>query len=404
MANDTLKVGNKISGTSIKGYVTFIIILMLFLTIFLNYKEVILLLKGEVVSHMKLETPYFIKMLKDVLIIMLISLLSLRFLIYRVLCKRRQAILMLFLIVLGCGSMIYSASYSSNYLLILFGLRWIFPILLVVLLIGIVDDNMQIKIASYIVPVFLVGFFLQVIELIFAKNWFGHNQLGLNLRNPGFYLIPISMSFFSAITMYYTYHFYKGKRRTTLLTMEALSIIIANSGTGFFVLALFVVSVIAKKIKPKVWALVLSLLIIFLLIGLLPKITNRADIYESFFLRAGSVTQEIKPEYFLLSKDFGKATATALLFSYNVSKDETPYFVADSMISSVVVNLGIFFLIIFIALVISVSDSSLKSAHFIMVFMIFALANNLFEVFPSNILFSVNMAYFIYKQNQQVAV
>ncbi|MFA5097267.1 MAG: hypothetical protein WC490_01405 [Candidatus Margulisiibacteriota bacterium] len=302
-------------------------------------------------------------------------------------------------------SVVISVIAGTGISYILYGARWILPLLTLFFVYKYIDERFQETLTRLLLWLFLFAFVLQVWELFHLKTWFGPGFMGLSLRNPGFFIAPTLMAVFALLTMYYTYHFVKNSfiKNGVVYLLGPASVILAASGTGLISLMLFYFVNLYCFTRQKMLILILSVLIMFSGVIMLPTLTNRGDIYKSFYARVGIMGDSIGFQNLVLSQKFGMASNVASTAKRMSTDDDGASFVADSTVTSIAYNSGLFSLVLFFSFALGLFLKRQICFHLWAIYLPFMMTNILFESFPANLLFVVNMAYFYYlkQQNRQ---
>lgn len=188
--------------------ISFIIMLGILITPLLNLGEVLALIKGDIESQSKLYTPIYVKLLKDIIMISLIFFLAQ---VYFKKINIFYLLLILFFILDLLVCINYTLFFNEGSYII-FGLRWIYP--LFILLLGIKSFNEKYLGKGFektLIFIFMVHFIFQIYEMLFASTWFG-SVGNFSLRNPGIFLLPNTGAFFSVIILYWMLFFTKFKK------------------------------------------------------------------------------------------------------------------------------------------------------------------------------------------------
>ncbi|BCD98334.1 hypothetical protein [Marinagarivorans cellulosilyticus] len=307
------------------------------LILFVNLGEVVALVKGTLHSQTQNVTPVYVKVLKDILFLISISI-SLIWLVLS--CRVISPIKVLLSAWLFFVFAALIASYELPWICLLLGLRWVMPIILLVLLIDLVDREAMVTISNFLKYVFFVHFTFQLVQLVFGGTWYGSFLGGYSLRNPGLFLIPSSGALFSCLCFLFLNYFAK-VRFSVLAPITILSVLMTVSLTGIALGFLFVSYVYFRRFFS---SRVIMLFACIACAGLILSVDQfahllgrgddviavsggaRADIFLDTWGRVG-----------LVSRFFGLATNSAVLYfngNYNA-------FIADSMYVSVLANLGL---------------------------------------------------------------
>jgi hypothetical protein len=390
------------TGIAVRPIYLFLIMLGLLLAPIFNISEVIALLGGYFSSPTVSLTPIYIKLIKDALFLLIILVGLLNFFSNGLILLSKS--LLVFITAVGLSALM---SYLENTSLIsvIMGIRWILPFFLLLFIYRYIDEDAQKKIAGVMIFVFAIAFALQIIELFNVKYWYGLNSLGLNSRNPGFYIMPSSMAMFALLTMFYAQHFISRKFLKGLLVyfLGPISIFLSGSGTGVVALFLFYAIILYFQSRQKQLILLLAVIMTALTIFLLPVLTGREDIYLSGYMRASIFAELIGSDNFFLSDQFGSATNSAVLMKSASTQrnDNNRAMIVDSTITSIVFNVGTISLLAFIAFFLRFLRKEMVYIHFAMIYGIFMFTTIIFELFPSNLLFAVNLSYFYYLNQQK---
>jgi len=142
--------------------------------------------------------------------------------------------------------------------------------------------------------------------------------------------------------------------------------------------------------------------LILLIFLFLPKIAGRDDIYTSLFMRLQKLSDGLRQDSLLLSTHFGYGTNTACLLKSHLSKESAKIFITDSTFISMIVSFGLIPLIFFVLFVARTVGNHIIHIHFLIIFVSFMFTTIIFELFPANLLFSVNLAQFLKTKHNQV--
>ncbi len=380
--------------------VRFLILAALAVTPLFNLFEVFALMKGTLTSPMPVLTPIYVKLVKDGVLLLVVCLGTLKVMLRRRVLAEKTFWLFAFSVLLSfCLSI-----FNQELLLTVAGLRYLLPFAVFFSVYGVIDDDFQRQVAKWLASLFAVGLTLQLYQLFCIGDWYGLNFLGLSRRNPGFYLIPSSMAAFSLITMYYVYHYYPHGALRNLLVyiLGPLSVLLTASGTGIVSLGLFLLTIAYFRTSPRWVAVLVSISLLLLILLFLPKIAGRSDIYVSLSMRLQKLCDALRQNNVLLSRRFGYGTNTACLLVSHFGKRASAMFITDSTVVSMIVSFGVIpllFLVLFIARTVG---SHMIHIHFLSIFAVFMLTVIIFELFPANVLLSVNLAYFLKGKHSQV--
>lgn len=370
----------------------YLILISILFTVIFNIAELWTLLTYGVVSQRDSVTPIQVKAIKDIF-----------FLLIFILCLSRSVknwviilypdIIVIGITILSLFSLLFSSLFQS-FLLLIMGMRWFFPFLLINFLYDVIDRQLQTKISVCMVIIFCLALFLQLIEAVYLPHFWGINALGLNLRNPGIYLIPSSMAFFTLVTLWYAYHFFPhGIFRNALVKyLCPLSIFLTGSATGVFALAFFYGSSFVAKMRNKQMFILLLVILMIITFIFLPILTGRERIFDSFLVRLGIFSEVASLNHFLISTTFGSATNAAVLM--NDIKAESK-FIADSNFTAMLHNIGFIAMILYTLMFIKLMKKSVQTIQIFGIYLLFSITTIIFETFPLNLLFALNISYYL---------
>jgi len=353
-------------------------------------------------TQSSIETPVYIKLIKDTFFLILIFIAGI-LIVKKSRLKLNYIILLMILFVLF--SAIFTLLTTQNESLIIAGLRWAIPFIMILFLLNtrIVDDGLQCRIAKIFIFLFLIAFILQLYQFLFLSSHWGIYFYGFNLRNPGFFSIPQTMAFFTIVTMYYSFVFIESiyLRYLILFFFGPISILLTASGTGIIAILLFYFLLLRKRIKQKTFINSSIFLVLCFAISFLPLISGREDILYSFYYRLLIFKRLIielteKPWHILISTDFGAGTNSAVLFGSSLGTDFG--FIADSMFNSLIANTGFFSLIIFLIFILKLMNYTNNALIIFSMYFLFSINIIIFESFPMNLLFAINTVYYLNMQ------
>lgn len=358
-----------------------ILIFLLLLTPIMNIFEVKELMYGNLQNHNISLTPFYIKILKDFLIILILILFGIDLLIL----KKKVSISILLFIILLLVPVILSL-YNNSILLIAYSLRGILPLSLIVSMKDEVGEQEQNYISKILFILFCLNFIIQIIQFMLPVRYFG-TIMGLSLRNPGFYIIPSSCAAFNIIVYFYINNFGRIKNKLLINLLIVLSVFLTASGTGIIIILILIISDLIKIRKMfKIKLILLSMLsvLVFLFI---PKLTGRTDIFLSILSRWDILLQN---KYEIFSTNSGIFTNVAVLSGIQDSK------ILDSQYIWLLSNFGIIPFIWFMLLFFSQISlfKTKKYFEFLIIFLSFGITIIFLELFPLNIIFAINICYF----------
>lgn len=245
---------------SLDKCIKILIILGLCITPFLNYVEVLALMRGELESQSIIYTPIQVKLLKDIIMLFFIFILLLKNFKGT---STSVVLAMLLLITLLNSNMLFSVI-AGNESYIIFGLRWFYPLLIVFLGYKIINNkHFDRKFDFFFVLIFSIHFLMQIIQFFSGIEWFGLFE-GYSLRNPGIFLIPNTAAFFSVIVLYWFMYEFKGN----MIVDSTYGSILGNLGLIVFIIVVVFLLYLAFKAYLKMNKPKLSFISIVLLFSL----------------------------------------------------------------------------------------------------------------------------------------
>lgn len=375
----------------IKSICRYLILVAIMLTPIFNIGEVVALFSGKITTSEAILTPLYLKFVKDSFFLLILFAGALELLIRRRVMRSGYLIAFLFLVVI---SIVITLATEIDAYTILAGIRWALPIFLILFVYKTVDEDLQKKIAHILVILAAFAFVIQIFQLFFMQKWYGV-YFGLNLRNPGFYFIPSSMAMFTMVAMCYISNYMQRNHLLTILLniVFPVSVIMTGSGTGVVALILFYIIGAIFRIKEKWFVAVMACCLIAFAVITLPVITARSRIYDSLMNRV-EIFVNSATEHILVSDSYGAATNTSVSLGRAIADSQSGGFVADSTLTSVAYNTGLFSLLIFMAFLFSYFRLNKPNAQFWAIYLPFIATVIIFELFPINLIFAVNMAYF----------
>jgi len=361
--------------------VKYLIIIGILITPFLNLGEVLALVKGDIESQSILYTPIYIKVLKDIVIILIISTLVIKHLMGSTI---KFYIILLMTILLILINIKYSVLFGSSEHII-YGLRWIYPLFIFLLLFNKFNDfYLDKKFNFSLFLTFVIHFIFQIYELFNASSWFG--AIGsLNLRNPGLFLLPNTGAFFSTIVLYWLL-FYLNINKLLKFIMAViifLSVTLTLSGTGITVASFILLIYLISKRS-------LFLSFPFLPLGLITVLEIIDNLRRDYIQISGGtrimILKDILQTNPALSDKFGYYTNVAALLGDGL--------IADSTYASIAGNLGLFvFVLVVIFLFYLFIDALIKGDKkklaFMTIIILFSATTIIFEAYPMNLLLSL---------------
>jgi len=366
----------------IKEIIKLIIVFGVLITPLLNSGEVIALLTKDLKSQQVLYTSIYVKILKD--LIMLLYIFSLVLLIRKLNLINIIITFGLFIIVML--SIFYTALENDIY--IIYGLRWLYP--LFILIVGLKcfqDDFLGKEFERSLLFVFFFHLIVQIYQFFSGISWFG--VLGeYSARNPGIFLLPNTAAFFTSTILYYYLFLAKKSIRfkITLILFSMLSVILAGSGTGIIVNFFILILYLSNKfiITMSIFALPIATFIFLKILQLVEFLRGEGYVTISGGTRLQIFLDTLKDAQ-LFSDKFGYFTNVSNLMGIQDTM------IADSTYTSLVGNLGLipFVLIIFL-LMFLFFNAYLKADEVKLAFLslvgLFSATTIILEAYPMNFL------------------
>lgn len=374
-----------------------LILLGLIIVPFISLGELIALFAGRLSSQSSNLTGIF-KFSKDLIFVSLILIGLVDYLI-RDRLNRKILIYLGLVILLVVPSILFS--FGNEIIYLAAGLRWLIPLLLPIFIYRILDEKFLKKFFLYVYYLLILHLFIQILQLFFAGSWYGVSSYGLNLRNPGLFLIPNTGAFFTISALYVCLYLadFSIQRKRLVIIISMLSVFLTLSGTGLIVFITILGFYFFNRSQLKWYILIFPFGLMF--IYLFVMFLNTRD--ANYISESGGTRLTIFVENFmessLISTDFGYGTNSAVL----LGKGE----IMDSTFASLVVNLGYFgfFMIlalIFIAILYAGITKDKMLFVFLIVFTLFSFTTIISEVYPVNLIFGVLMVYFLQKDGDLI--
>ncbi len=359
-----------------------LLIFGIIITPFMNIGEVLSLMKNELISQAVIITPIYLKAIKDIIIFLIIFISSIYIL------KNKIKFLLLLNVIGFLNLIFFNIILSSVGLLEIFsGLRFLLPILVILLLLNINYKTNIILFIKYIDLLFYLNFIIQIIQFFMALKWFGLNFWGYTLRNPGFFLLPNTSAFFINITLF-NHLFLIKKINIIKYIIYFISIILTMSGTGIMVF--FIQSLLYIVSEKRIY---LHFIMIFPII--LSSLFFVNYFREEYINISGGtrfkILFNILKNTGFFSNNFGKYTNTYSLISGEM-------FIMDSFYAAILGNLGLLGgFALFLPLVLLFIYSYLKAKKEIIslfyILLIFGSTTIITEVYPINLILPFLFSY-----------
>ena len=375
-----------------KSLIQRLVLLSLLLTPIFNIGEIIAFFVGSVIRDVpKLATPPFIKLMKDFIFILIIVISGAEIIFKKTTNK-------IFLLLLPISAIIFiSILINSNGLVILLaGMKWILPIILIFFLLSKVDNLFLGEIASTLYIVFFIHLGIQILQFFFMPTFYGVSYFGYSARNPGIFAMPSTAAFLAVLLVFFNF-FYSKTNKKKLVILSTLSIMLTGSGTGVAAMLLFYLFFFI----PKRFYNILYILLPFLALSfpfLIILISGRSDVFSESGMVRVNLFMKILADSKLFSTNFGMATNNASLL-LDQTRGEANLISTDSAISMILANFGLgpFFIFLFFYfswMGVVFYNRNRELICFSLIFSIFAITTSLTESFPGNLLFAVLFAFY----------
>lgn len=345
------------------------------------------------------DSPFFIKIGKDVGIILLV-IIGYIHILYRRKIHVNQSYFVFFPIYIVLCCML-----TQDRTLCIAGIRWILPFILIGLLFPYINEDFLKKIAKLLFIILLIQFGCQCLELFVMPHVNGENPFGLAARVPGLFYAPNAAANFVLFSFFIIKTFSDNniiKKTTTILVFLSLLLMMSSTGTFIFILLILFRKYYSSKYF-KLFLLVSPIIIFFIFVNL-DVLTgrNEGSTEESGSTRI-SILENSLESTTLISNNFGEATNSAM--GMNAEKA----FIADSNIIALYHNLGIvgFLYIIGIftySLLFAWVKKRIDLLQFLIIFLLLNIPAILFEVYPANLLSSIIIAYYLKQESEKMII
>jgi hypothetical protein len=374
-----------------------LIFLSLYLVFFASIGEVYALIAGTLINHLEVLTPILVKLGKDLAMWSAIVYFFTRkrdYPSYSVVQVAWWGLILL--VTLAMGLTILN---GRSVILLAAGLRWVGPIFLFISAIGLIDKSDIEFIARIVSRLFVVHFILQIVELFVAAPYYGLAPWGLNLRNPGLFLIPNTGGLFTVLAALFCLAFQIGSCGFKSKLIYFVSAVLTASGTA--VVTLLVVYFVHYAYKSRRIWIVFSPLGLALIFWLLSWSMSdmRGDDYVALSLgtRLEIISSQMSNSD-LVSAEFGTATNTAVMLEEDFSR------IVDSTYASVLANFGWFGFLIMVTAIfyaLYISEKTENSGMFVLICysLLVAFTTILNEAYPFNFVLPILFAYYFSMQS-----
>jgi len=351
------------------------------------------------------EAEILIKSIKDFLLVMIFLLFLIDVLNG---CKFVNNILVWLMLAIIFVSF-FITSLDGNPFLAVIGLRSFSPLLMIFIAYNYLDMEMTGKIVKILSFVLVLGFCAALGHAFFGVPIEGTTYFGLAARPFGIFFNPWGFATFICFVLCFRVGFdislYKRVTKGTwfFIIVSTLFIFWAGSGTGILTLSVFFISYFFFfcRLHPHIKAAVMPVLSLIPLLAFanLQLLTGRPNIYRSVQTRIDIFVDFISSagiKEIAIGKGLGigsNAAVTFLRLNPVGFKGANMLFTADSLFTSLIAQVGIFFLMTFIFfnfyLFIRAARSRYRGANaiallIIPVAVVASIGNNVIEFFPAN--------------------
>lgn len=372
-----------------------LILIGLFFVPFLSIGEVLALFAGELVSQSENLTGLF-KITKDVIFILIIILGLIKLSFYKSTLSISRIIFLVVLSYLFLSSFVNSI--DNDPLSLISGIRWYIPLFIGFAFYSCVNDIFINQISKSLYILILFNLILQIFQLFFASSWYGTNFLGLNLRNPGIFLIPSTTAIFITISTYYLLFLSNRQSHSGyfVLLLSSISIILTASGTGFMIFGILILFYLHQE-KALIKNLPYVIFFGSILIGFsLNLLLDRGDDYIEISggTRLLIIGNALKESTFI-SNNFGIGTNTYVMLNEAA--------ILDSTFASILINLGYQGVVLFyLALIYFIMTAIAKRNSRMLLILLIGLITSFFtiinELYPFNLLWPLALVYLVKKK------
>ncbi|PPK59396.1 hypothetical protein B0F89_13231 [Malaciobacter marinus] len=348
-------------------------------------------------------TPLYLSLLDDFLIFIIFLFLFLKLTIYlsnktnfiqilKLNVAEYYYVMVLFFIIV---SLIIS-SFFSPALIILSGLRSILFIFLIGLFMLFTQSDF-LHIQKKTIPILIIFVYLnlalQALQAFSFANHFGPTLFGLSQRTIGFLKEPNALSLLNIFSLYFIHFYMENSAHKTLLVFVLLPVSLLLSGSItpiigiFFVLLLYI---FRFNFKLLLLIFPIAFLLIFLII---PELATRPGLMSSLLARLDIIINSATLNNIFFSTHFGYGTNTAVMLTGST-------FIPESVIASLLVNIGLLGTLFFYILLFKIGINSKKNLVFVMLMGVASVTNVIFESSPVNLLFAFELAYLLKNQTK----
>ena len=369
----------------------------LYLLPLFSISDVMSLYYGSLTSHVSFTTPLAIKLIKD--FFFLVSILY-----FFQLKREKDSAIFSQISVWGLMSLVTISIFillvnDEDKMLILAGLRWVLPFVLIAIAVGVITKEDLIFIADILKKLFYLHFIFQLAQLFFGGHYYGISGLGLNARSPGIFVIPNTAGLFTVFCAFMVMYYTNTKHSFMIHAVFIISAFLTGSGTAIFVLLLMYISSYTYYYRKLLilFSPIIMIILLVVMMFVLKGVRTENYIQASLGTRLGIIFEYMINSNFF-SSSFGTATNTANLMG--IPSARTP----DSVYASILGNLGWSGMLIYISAIcygfyISEHYKDKELFVFIVIFSMMAFTSVISEAFPMNYISALLLAYYLRKRN-----
>lgn len=366
-----------------------------------EWLKVINILSGSVHT----QTEIIIKSTKDFLLVMIFLLFLIDVLNGRKFINNLFVWLMTAIIFIS----FCITSFDASLFLAVMGLRSFSPFLMIFIAYKYLDMEMVRKIVKILTFVLIFEFGMALLQMFFGSHIAGYTYFGLSARPYGTFVNPWSFAVFICFVVCLKlgldiYLYRRITKEVWLFTLiSIIFVFLTGSGTGVLMLSVLLVIcfLFFYKVHSYIKAAVLPMVLLFSVLSFanLQLLTGRSNIYRSVQGRIDIFVDFVSSagiKEIMIGKGLGVGSNAAITFlrlNPIELKGANMLFIADSLYTSLIAQVGIFFLMTFIFfniyLFVRAAQSKYQGANAIALLVIpvaivASLGNNVIELFPVN--------------------
>lgn len=336
-------------------------------------------------------TPIHIKIVKDFVLFLVMSLIFTKIFKYLKLTKSEFITLLIVVFIT-----FYSLIFLGSLIMFLSGIRWLVPLLIVPFLINYVTDNLIKQITKVFSSLYIIFFLFQVFEL-FTVFYYGYRFEIIANRTSGFFAYPTTAGFFIIMTFFLVYFYgQRGLVRNIILYSIFISLFMANSQTANFVYIFILIIIVFYR---KIHLIFLGSPLLFFILLTFIYYLNPESIEKSLYERIKFLINNFENASLLGSLGQSSSTYFNFFKLFNYKINYVPI-ISDSFLASLIVNLGYLGLILISSIFLFLFYLSIKFSNrpftvFLVIYGLFSLTMIITEVFPVNLVFSILLAYYL---------